>query len=67
VTAVRDRDYREDDRWSADKISEKEMCKNGGRFYHWNSGWRSVNVPKGIVVSATALSSFAGSIYTTEV
>jgi hypothetical protein len=67
LTAVRERDYREDDRWSADPISEKEMCKQGGEFHYWNSGWRKVTVPRGMVVSATALSSFAGSIYTTEV
>lgn len=67
LTAIRERDYREDDRWSADTITEKEMCKQGGQFHYWNSGWRKVNVPKGMVVSAMALSSFAGSIYTTEV
>jgi hypothetical protein len=67
MTAIRERDYRVDDRWGAATISERNMCTQGGRFYHWNSGWRSVNVPRGIVVSATALSSFAGSIFTTEV
>jgi hypothetical protein len=67
VTAIRDRDYRVDDSWFAGRVSEKEMCKKGGRFHYWNSGWRSANVPRGIVVSATALSSFAGTIYTTEV
>ena len=67
LTAIRERDYRVDDRWDASQISEKDMCKKGGEFHYWNSGWRSVNVPRGIVVSATALSSFAGKIYTTEV
>jgi hypothetical protein len=67
VTAIQDRVYRVDDSSSAATISEKQMCNKGGRFYYEYGNWRSVNVPKGIVVSATALSSFAGSIYTTEV
>ena len=67
VTAIKDREYRVDDSTSAATITEKQMCQKGGQFYYQTSNWRSVNVPKGIVVSATALSSFAGSIYTTEV
>jgi hypothetical protein len=68
AVAIRDRDYREEHSFSADRVSERTMCREGGRFHYWNSGdWRTVNVPRGIVVSATALSSFAGAIYTTEV
>jgi hypothetical protein len=67
VTAIVERDYRVGARGSADFISEKQMCNQGGDFYYQSSGWKSVQVPKGIVVSATALSSFAGSIYITEV
>lgn len=65
--AIRNRDYRVDDHWYASSVSERQMCNQGGTFYHYNYGWRTVKVPKGIVVSATALSSFAGSIYTTEI
>ena len=67
LTAIKPRDYRKDDSFWAGEISEKAMCNQGGRFYYWSSGWRTANVPRGIVVSATALSSFAGSIYTREV
>jgi hypothetical protein len=67
LTAITERDYRVDDRWSADQISEKQMCQKGGQFYYRSGGWQKVTVPRGMVVSATALSSFAGSIYTTEV
>ena len=48
---------------SADQISEKDMCKQGGQFHYWSNGWRQVNVPRGMVASATALSSFAGYAY----
>jgi hypothetical protein len=67
LTAIKERDYRTDDSWSASTISEKQMCQQGGDFFYRNYGWKSVRVPRGIVVSATALSSFAGRIYTTEV
>ncbi len=67
LTAIRERNYREDDSFNADTITEKQMCQQGGDFYHYSSGWKKVKVPRGIVVSATALSSFAGSIYTREV
>jgi hypothetical protein len=43
------------------------MCTNGGEYYYKSSGWNKVTVPKGIMVSATALSSFAGSIYVREI
>lgn len=68
LTKIKDRDYRVDNKWSAAQITEADMCKKGGSSYHYSSGsWRKVTVPKGMLVSATALSSFAGSIYTTEV
>ena len=67
VTAIRDRDYRVEARGGAAPIAEKDMCKKGGDFYYQSSGWQTVRVPRGIVVSATALSSFAGSIYIREV
>jgi hypothetical protein len=67
VTAIRPRDYRTEPRGSASPISEAEMCARGGDFYYQSSGWRTANVPRGILVSATALSSFAGSIRFTEV
>jgi len=67
LTAIKDRYYFVDDKLTAAQISEAQMCSQGGTFYHWSSGWKQVNVPKGILVSATALSSFAGSIFTTEV
>jgi hypothetical protein len=67
VTAIKERNYLVEARGSADPISEKAMCQAGGDFYYQSSGWQTVKVPKGIVVSATAMSSFAGSIYIKEV
>jgi|SRR5687768_8531513 len=67
LTAIRERDYRLEARGGAAQISEKEMCRRGGEFYYQSIGWQSAQVPRGIVVSATALSSFAGSIYIREV
>jgi hypothetical protein len=67
VTAITQRDYRTGPRGSADEITEASMCELGGDFYYQDAGWRTAHVPRGILVSATALSSFAGSIRFTEV
>jgi hypothetical protein len=67
VTAITQRDYRVDDRGSAATITEAAMCNQGGTFYYQQAGWQQVNVPRGMLVSATALSSFAGSIRFTDV
>jgi len=66
VTAIPERDYRKATDHSV-KVSEKDMCKNGGQFHYKQGNWRTVKIPKGIAASATALSSFVGGIYTTEV
>lgn len=71
VTAIRDRDYRTKPRHRADRVSEARMCKSGGTYYyrvktHDGPRWRKVDVPKGMLVSATALSSFAGNIVVTD-
>lgn len=46
------------------RVSEGEMCLRGGTYYTKTfAGWREVSLPQnGIVVSATALSSFSGRI-----
>jgi hypothetical protein len=68
AVAIRERDYRTAGSLSADPISEKAMCQQGGQFQYWNSGsWKTVDVPRGMAVSAMAMASFAGSIYTKEV
>ena len=67
VVGINQRDYRVDANWGAAKVSEADMCKHGGTFNYWNYGWRKVKVPRGLTVSATALSSFAGRLYTTDV
>lgn len=67
LTAIKPRNYRTAANGGAPAIDESEMCKKGGTSYYLDSGWKQVNVPKGMLVSATALSSFAGSIYTTEI
>jgi hypothetical protein len=68
VNAIVDRTHRLDDRWSAAQVSEADMCKNGGSYYHYaNGSWKKVTVPRGILVSGTALSSFVGSIVVKEI
>jgi hypothetical protein len=67
VTAITEREYHVDAKGSAALISEGEVCNKGGTYYYQSSGWQKVDVPRGMLVSATALSSFAGSIYYREV
>jgi hypothetical protein len=62
VTLITERDYLVSQQASALPITEKQMCDAGGEFYYQNRGWQTATVPRGIVVSATALSSFAGYI-----
>jgi hypothetical protein len=63
VTRITERDYRTGASWGSSRISEAEMCARGDTFYYRSSGsWRNATVPRGMLVSATALSSFAGSI-----
>ena len=72
LTAINERNYRVEPRRRATKIDESNMCMRGGTYYsrHRNSSgrrsWRSVDVPRGVLVSATALASFAGSIIVTD-
>ncbi len=51
-----------------DGVSQATMCREGGTFYR-NSGHTSgnVQVKRGVLVSATALASFSGSIRYTDV
>jgi len=67
LKAITDRDWHEQPNGGSPSISEREMCTRGGDFYYNSTGWKTATVPRGIVVSATALSSFAGSIYIKEV
>lgn len=45
------------------------MCSSGGTFYRkdWNNNLQKVTVKKGVLVSATALGSFANSVTYTDV
>lgn len=68
VNAIVDRDHRTDARGSADPVQESDMCVNGGTYYYRApGGWQPVNVPRGMLVSGTALSSFTGAIVTREI
>ena len=67
VTAInRRRWYRFNYRKGFEQVSEKEMCRSGTFFYRRRWGWRRENVRKGMLVSATALSSFVGKIDITD-
>lgn len=68
VFAINDRQYRLEPRNRARRVSEEEMCNNGGVYYYKDrrrqgKRWQSVEVKKGVLVSATALSSFADAIH----
>lgn len=70
VTAIRDRDYRVEGKNNSATMSEAQLCETGGPAYVRDAdfgsgtvkGWSEVRVPNGVLVSATALTSFAGSI-----
>ncbi len=51
-----------------DDVSKRQMCAEGGTYYRKNR-WRTsrVNVKRGMLVSATALSSFSSGINYTDV
>jgi hypothetical protein len=67
LTTITERDYRLGANFGATPISEDQMCKQGGIYNYWSYGWKNATVPRGLTVSATALASFAGSIYTTQI
>ncbi len=73
VVAINERDYRVRPRRRASRIDESSMCMRGGTYYYRNrsssggtKGWQQVNVSRGVLVSATAVSSFAGNIIITD-
>lgn len=72
VSAIRDRDYRVAPYRRAERVSEARMCESGGTYYYrtrsywYGRRWNQVQVRKGVLVSATALTSFAGSIVVTD-
>ena len=68
ITAIHDRDHRRAPNRSADQVRESTMCTEGGVYYHkpWGGRWQEVHVKQGVLVSATALTSFAGSIVVTD-
>lgn len=67
VNRITDRDYRVEAKGSAAQIREAEMCEQGGTFYYQEYGWQEANVPRGMLVSTTALSSFAGGIVVKDI
>jgi len=68
VTAISKRKYY--DAPYGEEVHRREMCREGGTYYYKRSYWRwrkTGYVPRGMLVSATALSSFAGHIDITEI
>ncbi|WP_405234381.1 hypothetical protein [Lentisalinibacter salinarum] len=61
VHMINERNYYKSDDASS-PISEAQMCETGGTYYYKDQGWQSVNMPKGMLVSGTALTSFAGAV-----
>ncbi len=75
VTAINERDYRVSPRRRAGRVDESTMCMRGGNYYYrdrqytgygYKRTWREVKVSRGVLVSATAMTSFAGSIIVTD-
>jgi hypothetical protein len=53
---------------SSTKVGADKMCSDGGDFYRKDySAYKKVKVEKGVLVSATALSSFSNNITYTDV
>jgi hypothetical protein len=68
VTRITDISYSRQQNNSAGAVVKGDaMCAEGGTFYRKQAGFPQVNVPKGVLVSATALSSFAGKIDYTDI
>lgn len=67
VNVLPKRDYYAAANSSMQPVSPSTVCE-GGTFYYRDRGWREINLPHGIVVSATALTSVAanGGIMMTE-
>ena len=80
VFAINERDYRTAPDTNASRITEEQICQSGQPGYYEGGGeyvegdggtvyqrqWEQVQVRRGVLVSATALSSFAGSIQVTD-
>ena len=74
VSAIRERDYKRAPYRRAEPVGEEQMCERGGSYYYrdrsysWSKWgrWREVNVRQGVLVSATALTSFTGNIVVTD-
>jgi len=68
VCAIKDDDYYISSN-ASNPTHREQMCHDGGTFFRKTaSGFEETNyVPKGMLVSATALSSFAGHIDITEI
>ena len=66
VTAINEREYHIDKNSGSAEIDEADLCMRGGSAFYRQQGWQEVRVPQGVLVSATALTSFAGSIVVTD-
>jgi hypothetical protein len=69
VNAIPARDWRVGSDDTAAPITESEMCARGGSYYYktFDGIYKQGYVWRGGYVSATALASFAGSIYVKEI
>lgn len=56
------REYHTDDSLGSPKVQGPQMCAKGGKYYYKkNWGWKEAKVPKGVLLSATAIASFTAS------
>lgn len=68
VTAINEREYRYAPDHGSTAYDETALCERGGKaFYYKDAKWQDVQVNKGMMVSATAMTSFAGNIVVTDI
>lgn len=68
ISRIPERDYRREPNENSARVTEVEMCRDsefkGTKYYYPSDhGWRGVKVRRGILMSATAMSSLAVSAH----
>lgn len=66
VSAINEREYHLENNEGSAEIEEADLCMRGGSAFYRDRGWHEVRVQQGVLVSATALTSFVGGIVVTD-
>ena len=65
VTAINERDYHAEPNMGSATVDESQICRDGITAFYKDHGWVQIDAPGGMV-SAAALTSFAGNIVVTD-